>query len=67
MARGDDTSTAVGIAQRIAPEGARVSVEVGGGEVRVTTTAPVTGPGGLLASLPGMSVSADAVAVVEGE
>ena len=67
VARGDDTSTAVGIAQRIAPEGARVSVAVGGGEVRVTTTARVTGPGGLLAGLPGVSVSADAVAVLEEE
>ena len=65
VARGDDRSTAVSIARRIAPEGARVSVAVGGGEVRVTTTARVTGPGGLLASLPGVSVSADAVAVLD--
>jgi hypothetical protein len=67
LARGDDTATAVGIARRIAPEGARVSVAVDGGEVRVTTTARVRGPGGLLSGLPGVSVAADAVSVLEDE
>jgi hypothetical protein len=31
----------------------------------VTTTARVTGPGGLLGALPGVTVSAESVAVVE--
>ena len=54
-----------GVAVRIAPEGARVRVEVGESDVVVTTSARVTGPGGLLGSLPGVTVSAQAVAVVE--
>ena len=65
VARGDDVTTAQGLAARIAPEGARVRVEVGDGEVVVTTTVRVSGPGGVLGSLPGVTVTADAVAVVE--
>lgn len=65
VARGDDPTSAQGIAVRIAPEGARVRVEVGEAEVVVTTTARVAGPGGLLGSLPGVTVTAAAVAVVE--
>jgi Flp pilus assembly protein TadG len=65
VARGDDVATARGLAERIAPEGARVRVAVGGGEVVVTTTVRVTGPDGVLGSLPGVTVTADAVAVVE--
>lgn len=67
VARGDDPTSAQGVAERIAPEGARVRVEVGETEVVVTTSARVTGPGGLLGSLPGVTVTADAVAVVEEE
>ena len=65
VARGDDVAAAEAVALRIAPERARVSIEVGDSQVVVTTTARVTGPGGLLASLPGVTVSADAVALVE--
>ncbi|NPD04802.1 pilus assembly protein [Nocardioides sp. zg-1308] len=65
VARGDDVASARDVATRIAPEGARVRVEVGGGRVVVTTTARVAGPGGLLGSLPGVTVSADAVALME--
>ena len=65
VARGDDVASAQGVAVRIAPEGARVRVEVGESDVVVTTSARVTGPGGLLGSLPGVSVSSEAVAVVE--
>ena len=65
VARGDDVAAAEGVAARIAPEGARVRVEVGESDVVVTTSARVTGPGGLLGSLPGVTVSAEAVAVVE--
>jgi hypothetical protein len=53
------------VAVRIAPDGARVRVEVGESDVVVMTSARVTGPGGLLGSLPGVTVSAEAVAVVE--
>ena len=65
VARGDDVASARQVAARIAPAGARVQVDVGGTEVVVTTTARVTGPGGLLDSLPGVTVAAEAVAVVE--
>ena len=65
VARGDDVGSAQAVAVRIAPAGARVRIEVGETEVVVTTSARVTGPGGLLGSLPGVTVSAEAVAVVE--
>jgi len=65
VARGDDVGSAQGIAVRIAPAGARVRVEVGESDVVVTTSARVAGPGGLLGSLPAVTVSAEAVAVVE--
>lgn len=65
VARGDEVTAAQAVALRIAPEGARVAIEVGDGQVEVTTSARVTGPGGLLASLPGVTVSAEAVALVE--
>ena len=65
VARGDAVTAAEAVALRIAPEGARVSVAVGDGQVVVTTTARVRGPGGLLASLPGVTVSDEAVALVE--
>ena len=65
VARGDDVSTAESTALRIAPADARVRIDLGDGHVVVTTTVRVTGPGGLLASLPGATVTADAVALVE--
>lgn len=65
VARGDDAAAAEGVALRIAPDGAAVRVVVGDGRVTVTTTARVRGPGGLLASLPGVTVSDEAVALVE--
>ena len=65
VARGDDVASAEAVALRIAPDGARVRVEVGEARVVVTTSARVSGPGGLLASLPGVTVSAEAVALAE--
>ena len=65
MARGDDVTVAEAVAARIAPEGATVRVVLGESRVVVTTSARVRGPGGLLGSLPGVSVTADAVALVE--
>ena len=65
VARGDDVAAAEAVALRIAPEGARVRVVVGDGQVAVTTSVRVRGPGGLLSSLPGVTVSDDAVALVE--
>ena len=65
VARGDDMGAAEAVALRIAPDGARVGFEVGDTQVVVTTSARVAGPGGLLASLPGVTVTAEAVALVE--
>ena len=65
VARGDDVASAEAVALRIAPNGALVRFEVGDTRVTVTTRARVTGPGGLLASLPGVTVSAEAVALME--
>jgi Flp pilus assembly protein TadG len=65
VARGDDVAAAEAVATRIAPDGASVVIEVGGGQVVVTTSARVSGPSGLLAALPGVSVTAEAVALVE--
>jgi Flp pilus assembly protein TadG len=65
VARGDDVAAAESLALRIAPADARVRIDLGDDRVAVTTSARVPGPGGLLASLPGVTVTADAVALVE--
>ena len=65
VARGDDPATAQSVARRVAPAGAQVAVGVTGGEVTVSVTAQVEGPGGLLAALPGARVHAEAVALAE--
>lgn len=65
VARGDDVAAAEAVALRIAPEAAEVRIHVGAAEVVVTTSARVSGPGGLLGSLPGVTVESQSVAVVE--
>ncbi len=65
VARGDDVASAEAVALRVAPESARVRVEFAGDQVVVTTSARVSGPGGPLGSLPGITVAAEAVAVME--
>ena len=65
VARGDDVVSAESVALQIAPDDAHVRVEVGESRVVVVTSARVSGPGGLLASLPGVTVSAETVALVE--
>ncbi len=65
VARGDDVAAAEAVALRIAPRDARVRIETDASRVVVVTGARVPGPGGLLASLPGVTVSAEAVALVE--
>lgn len=65
VARGDDVASAEAVALRVAPDDAQVRIEVGDTRVVVTTTARVAGPGGLLASLPGVTVTSEAVALVE--
>lgn len=73
VARGDDVAAAVAAGEQVAPEGARVVVQGGGdgggdgggGRVVAEATARVSGPGGLFAVLPAVTVRAEAVAVAE--
>ncbi len=65
LARGDDESRAVELGARVAPAGSRVAVARTDGTVVVTVSGTVTGPGGLLGSLPGAEVSATATALEE--
>lgn len=65
LARGDDQAAAVARGLEVAPDGARVSIVRSGGEVRVTVTGRVEGPGGLFAHLPTPRVRSEAVAAEE--
>ena len=65
VARGDDVGEAVARGRQVAPEGARVTVATTDGQVVATVSGQVVGPGGLFGFLPGVEVSADAVAVAE--
>jgi hypothetical protein len=67
LARGDDQATAVERGLTVAPDGSRVAVSRTGGEVRVTVTGRVQGPGGLFAHLPSPTLRAEAVAADENE
>ena len=65
VARGDTADAAEAVARLIAPAGAEVHIVTAAGEVRVTTSARVTAPGGVLGALPGITVSDVAVATTE--
>lgn len=65
VARGDDESVAVARGREVAPPGSTFTVSRAGGEVRVTVTGEVAGPGGLFAHLPAPRLRADAVATEE--
>lgn len=65
VARGDTAAAAEAVALRIAPVGARVRIVSTDGQVSVTTSARVAAPGGLLGALPGVTVSEEAVSVLE--
>ncbi|WP_278257624.1 TadE family type IV pilus minor pilin [Nocardioides convexus] len=65
LARGDDPAAAVEAGERVAPSGVRISFSSSGREVHVRATGRMAGPGGLLASLPGAELDAEAVALVE--
>lgn len=65
-ARGDEQAAAVARGLEVAPDGSTVTVTRGTGEVRVTVTGAVDGPGGLFAALPAPTVRATAVAALEG-
>jgi Flp pilus assembly protein TadG len=65
VARGDDEGAAVARGMQVGPPGSTITVSRGGGEVRVTVTGEVAGPGGLFSHLPAPRVRAEAVAVEE--
>src|SRR4051812_48884595 len=65
VARGDSMAEAVARGARVAPAGSRVSVHETGGQVTAVVVGRVSGPGGLLAQVPGITVSAEAVAAAE--
>lgn len=65
LARGDDEGAALARGEEVAPSGSSITVTRGGGEVRVTVTGEVAGPGGLFAHLPTPTVRAEAVAAEE--
>ena len=65
VARGDSPAAALAVGQRVAPDGAAVRISSEGGQVRVTVTSEVTGPGGIFDALPSARLHAEAVAVME--
>lgn len=64
-ARDDPADAAVALGRQVAPTGARIDLDRSGDLVRVTVSAEVGGPGGLLRFLPGVEVDAEAVAARE--
>ncbi len=66
VARGDAVPEAVARGEQVAPPGSRVTVHDGGGQVTAVVVGRVSGPGGLFGRLPGVTVSAEAVAATEG-
>ncbi|MDI6910566.1 TadE family type IV pilus minor pilin [Nocardioides sp.] len=66
VARGDSVTAAVARGEDVAPSGSRVSVHDDGGQVTAVVVGRVRGPGGLFGRLPGVTVSAQAVALTEG-
>ena len=65
LARSEEPARAVELGARIAPADAHITTSESGGTVTVRVTAPVRGPGGLLAFLPDFEVDARAVAAKE--
>ena len=64
-ARSEATGTAVALGRRVAPDGSRVSVREEQDAVVATVVSPVRGPGGLLAHLGTVHVTASAVSARE--
>ncbi|GAA1134422.1 TadE family protein [Nocardioides aquiterrae] len=65
VARGDAVPEAVARGERVAPAGSAVTVRDDGGQVTAVVVGRVAGPGGLFGRLPGVTVSAQAVAAAE--
>ena len=65
LARGDDTASARGVGERVAPDGVRIDVQRDGDRIVVRASGRLTGPGGLFGTLPGARLEAEAVAIAE--
>jgi Flp pilus assembly protein TadG len=65
LAREEPTGSALALGRRVAPAGAGFSVRQRAGEVVVTVTGQVDGPGGLFRFLPALEVESEAVAATE--
>ena len=65
VARGDSQAEALQRGRAVAPAGSQVSVHDDGVEVRAVVVGRISGPGGLFGALPGVTVSAEAVAASE--
>jgi hypothetical protein len=64
-ARGDSNGAAVAKGRQVAPSGTRFLLSRAGDQVRVSVSVEVRGPGGLFAHVPGLRLTADAVATEE--
>ena len=65
VARGDDEAGAIARGRQVAPPRSTITVSRGQGEVLVTVSGEVDGPGGLFSHLPTPTVRAEAVAADE--
>jgi Flp pilus assembly protein TadG len=65
VARGEAEPVAVAHGRRVAPDGTRFSIRKAGGQVVVEASVGLTGPGGLFAFLPALTVESEAVAAEE--
>jgi Flp pilus assembly protein TadG len=65
LARGDPEPAAFARAEEVAGSGSRVAASYGGGEVTVTVSRELRGPGGLFDVWPGATLRATAVAAAE--
>lgn len=67
LARGDDERQAITVAQRTAPNGARVSIAKSGGSVTVSVSLQAQAPGWLLVPLPAVSLGSESTVEVEDD
>ncbi len=67
LARGDDKSAAIALAQRTAPDGASVSIAEFDSSVKVSVSLRVEAPGWLLVPLPAVSLGSASTVEVEDD
>jgi len=65
LVRGEDSASAVALAEQVATSGSTVTTTVDGRMVRVTVRSPVASPGGIFGFIGSVVISGEAVGVVE--